>query len=142
MADKYYAWTTINTEVNEYGKVEDSIAVGEEVTQGDLDMSDVEWNTLIESGAVRTEEYPKDLPPGMSPAEHYRAQEAEVAAGTADDETREAVELRLEAGIDEITQKVNAGENVEPKEGEVTSTPKLAPDSTDQAAKPATTSKK
>jgi hypothetical protein len=141
MADKYYAWTTINTEVNEYGKVEDSIAVGEEVTQGDLDISDAEWNSLIENGAIRMEEYPKDLAPGVSPAEHFRAQAAEVAAGTADDETKEAVELRLEAGIDKLVEKVNAGDNVEPKEGEVSSTPKLASDSTDQP-KPAATAKK
>lgn len=137
MADKYYAWTTINTEVDEYGKVQDSIAPGEPVTQSDLDMGDEEWEELVASGAVRTEEYP-DVPDDMSPAEHMRQQEAEVAAGTADDDTKEAVELRLEATKDEIIEKVNAGDNVEP-EGEKSATPKLASDSTSQkpAAKPA-----
>ena len=97
MADTYYAWSKFNTEVNEFGQPTETVMPGEEISQKDLDVSDEEWEALIESGAVSTEEYPEDLPDGMSPAEYYRAQAAEVAAGTADDDTVEAVELRMEA---------------------------------------------
>ena len=117
-ADTYYAWSKFNTEVNEFGQPTETVMPGEEISQKDLDISDEDWAALVESGAVSTEEYPEDLPDGMSPAEFYRAQAAEVAAGTADDDTVEAVELRMEATVDETIEAVNSGDNIEPESEE------------------------
>jgi hypothetical protein len=131
MADKMVAWSTFRTEVNEFGQPTKTIDPGEEVSQSDLGISDEEWQGLIDSGAVRAEEYPEDLPDDMSPAEHFRQQEAEVAAGTADDATVNVVEMRMETLKDETIEKVNAGENVEPG----AEAPKAAPKPAAAAAK-------
>jgi hypothetical protein len=65
----YYAWSNFPTERNEFGQTTKTIKPGDKVTQQDLDVSDDEWNELIELGAVREEEYP-DTDPGQSPAEY------------------------------------------------------------------------
>ena len=71
----YYAWNTFAVEWDETtGLVTEKIMPGEPITQSDLDVSDEEWESLIETGAVSEDEYP-DLPPSISPAEY----EAEMA---------------------------------------------------------------
>ena len=70
----YYAWNTFPVEWDETtGLVTEKIMPGEPITQSDLDVSDEEWESLIETGAVSEDEYP-DLPPQVSPAE-YQAQQ-------------------------------------------------------------------
>lgn len=78
----YYAWSKFKKEVNEWGQVTEWINPGDSVSQGDLDVGDDEWQYLIDSGAVREEEYPENLPPDVSPAEYYAAnpEEAQKAA--------------------------------------------------------------
>lgn len=84
-----YAWSNFKKKVNEWGQVEEWVRPGDSVSQSDLGVSDEEWQDLIDSGAVREQEYPEDLPPDVSPAEYYAANpaeaqeaEAEAASGT------------------------------------------------------------
>lgn len=68
----YYAWSNFPVERNEYGQTTKSIKAGEKISQSDLNVSDEEWEGLIEAGAVREEEYP-DAGPTESPAEYAAA---------------------------------------------------------------------
>jgi len=70
MADKYYAWSNFRLEMNEWGQVTKTLAPGEEVTQETLGVGDEEWQDLIDTGAVRTDEYPDvdaNTPPAQAP---------------------------------------------------------------------------
>src|SRR6266545_3983827 len=75
---KYYAWSTFQLEKNEWGMVTKTLSPGEEVTKVKLNVSDEEWDSLIETGAVSEEKYP-DTAPGQSPAEFYAQEEARSA---------------------------------------------------------------
>ena len=68
----YYAWSNFPVQYDEHGRVTESIEVGDPVSQSDLDVSDEEWDELVENGAVSEDEYP-DIPAHVSPAE-YQAQ--------------------------------------------------------------------
>lgn len=72
---KMYAWSTFNTDVDEYGKAHGKIEPGDEVTADKLDISKEEFETLVEAGAVREQEYP-DVNPTQSPTEYYREEAA------------------------------------------------------------------
>lgn len=85
----YYAWSRF---LQEKGIIEP----GDTVTQDKLKVPNAEWEELVRVGAVRTEEYPSDLPPGISPAEHYRAMEA---SGEMTDEELLALNERLGRGV-------------------------------------------
>src|SRR5215831_18856654 len=76
-AETYYAWSNFPIERNEAGQATKVIAAGDKISQDDLDVSDEEWQSLIDVGAVRTDEYPEDLPDYMAPAEYERAKAAE-----------------------------------------------------------------
>lgn len=78
MAD-YYAWSRFKKKVNEWGRVEEWINPGDKVTRQALSVSQDEWDTLVESGAVRTAKYP-DIANHVSPAEATRAGLAPAAA--------------------------------------------------------------
>lgn len=80
MADKYYAWSTFRLGVNEWGQVTETLDPGEEVTKDKLGVSDEEWQSLIDSGSIRTDEYPSDLPPGVSPAKAPKPKREEESA--------------------------------------------------------------
>lgn len=71
----YYAWNTFTTGWDEHGIPTTKIKPGDPVTQADLDVSDEEWESLVETGAVSEEEYP-DIPSHVSPAEY--AQQLDV----------------------------------------------------------------
>lgn len=60
MAETYYAWTRIPVIRNEWGQLEKEIQPGEKVSASDLDVSDKEFQELIDIGAVRTDEYEAD----------------------------------------------------------------------------------
>lgn len=66
-----YAWSNFITERNEWGQVTGRITVGEEVTQEQLGLSDLDWQELLDVGAVREQEYP-DVPPQVAPAEYIK----------------------------------------------------------------------
>lgn len=66
-----YANTRFKKNVNEWGQVTEWINPGDEVSQGDLNLSDEQWQDFIDSGAV-VEEYPDNLDPQVPPVEYYR----------------------------------------------------------------------
>jgi hypothetical protein len=72
---KMYAWSTFNTEVDEWGKAHGKIEPGDEVTAEKLGVTKEEFADLVEVGAVREQEYP-DVAEGQSPTEYYREQSA------------------------------------------------------------------
>lgn len=74
MAETFFAWSPIR-----YG--DGIIKVGETVTQDQLDVEDDDWNYLVETGAVRTMEYPVPEGSTLSPAEYLRQQAIRLAAG-------------------------------------------------------------
>lgn len=102
MADTYYAWSDIrSSEAEETTDVKVTKA-GETVTASDLGVSDEEFQALVESGAVKTEEYP-ELPEGYtgSPAQYEK--EKVVAQATLDE--AQAV-LDSASGKDEEAEQV------------------------------------
>jgi hypothetical protein len=68
---KMYAWSNFVTERNEAGQATKTIKPGDAVSQADLGVEDEEWEYLVETGAVREEEYP-DIPDDVSPAEYQK----------------------------------------------------------------------
>jgi hypothetical protein len=65
----YYAWSNFTSDVEDKGQIK----VGEKISQDDLGVPDVEWKELIKIGAVREEQYPKNLPSHRSPMEYERS---------------------------------------------------------------------
>lgn len=63
-----YAWAPIRygVEKDDQGVITSTLirAVGEEVSQGDIDASDEDWNYLVANGIVRDAEYPVDVSAG------------------------------------------------------------------------------
>lgn len=70
---KYYAWSPIRS-------VKGDIKVGDVVDPKALEMSEDDFQYLVDTGAVRTKEYP-DVNPGESPADYYKRMAAEIAEG-------------------------------------------------------------
>ena len=66
----YYAWSVFHAERNEWGQPTKTINCGETVSKSDLDVSDADWDYLVETGAVREQPYP-DIPDNVSPREHF-----------------------------------------------------------------------
>jgi|SRR6476646_831415 len=81
-----YAWSKFKGEVNEWGQVTKWIMPGEKISQSDLGVSDEEWDSLVESGAVREDEYP-DIANDVSPAEHFATNPDEAPEPTLDETT-------------------------------------------------------
>lgn len=76
----YYAWSPIRGAVHSDGSRID-VKVGDEVSASDLDMSDEDFQYLIDTGAVRTSEYPVAHDSPLSPVEHYKQKAAEMMEG-------------------------------------------------------------
>jgi hypothetical protein len=103
VAGKYYAWSKFPVEVNEWGQITKTIEPGDEITQTTLGVSDEEWLALVDSGAVRTEGYP-DVPPNLSPAEHYAHQDAALIEGSLpEDEAKEVTKRQSTQAETEFT---------------------------------------
>jgi hypothetical protein len=95
MAKTYYAWSAINkVEAKEGGyKTSDHIKEGDTVTASKLDMSDDDFEYLIETGAVREQPYPP-CGPGQSPTEYMRSLATRAHSGElSNDEVGELMEL-------------------------------------------------
>ena len=113
----YYAYSTFNTEVDEWGRVQKSIKPGDEVSQADLSVDDETWATYVESGVVSTVPHP-ECQPGESPNEAFAREDAALAAGTLSEEDAAKVEERQQAQAEsnknvmtEATKLASAGED-------------------------------
>lgn len=113
----YYAYSTFNTEVDEWGRVQKSIKPGDEVSQSDLAVDDETWQGFIDSGVVSTVPHP-ETQPGESPNEAFAREDAALAAGTLSEEEAAKVEERQEAQkeasynvMTEATKLATAGED-------------------------------
>jgi|SRR5580765_3729328 len=91
-----YAWSKFKKEVNEWGQVTEWIMPGDKISQGDLGVSDEEWESLVETGAVREDEYP-DVPADVPPAQ------------------AEKEEAQQEAVVEELKMQVKEEEEAPPK---------------------------
>lgn len=89
MADKkMYAWSPILNQKK-------NVKVGEEVSESDLDISEDEWDYLVQSGSVRPQKYPSHddgSPVSISPTQHLHEQAAKLADGGYTAEELEAVQ--------------------------------------------------
>lgn len=90
------AWSKFETERNEQGQPTKTIMPGDTVSQSDLGVSDEEWEYLVETGAVREEEYP-DVPDDVSPAE-YQKQVTNAAVNMS--EAQAAVDEATSLGVE------------------------------------------
>lgn len=112
---KMYAWSNFAVERNDYGQITKTIKPGESITQAAIGVDDAEWESLIESGAVREDEYPEDIQPNQSPVEYQRAKEAALLSGELSAENREEllsmIEERAEAEgeVDPATVEATSG---------------------------------
>jgi hypothetical protein len=136
----YYAWTQLRTKVNEWGKTEEAKNVGDEVSQGDFeDMSDEDWQALIDSGAVREVEYPKGaLESGESPERHRTNLLGRLGAGEqlTEDELNELNTLTTGTAVPPNPVEGESGsEQVAPEEVKAP-----APAKKEEAPKPAESS--
>jgi hypothetical protein len=115
MADTYYAFSTIR-----YGATVDEAsgtimsvdekAVGETVSQSDLGLNDDQWEQLVDSGAIRTYEYPP-VEGDQTPATYYKenaAKAVEAAESGMPFTEIMGVPEPLEEGVRESGQLVEA----------------------------------
>lgn len=75
----HYAWSNFPV-YDEEGKLSKQVKVGEEVTAGDLNLEDAEFDSLVASGVIREQEYP--APEGYSGSAVDYAREQLVALTT------------------------------------------------------------
>lgn len=75
-----YAWSNFTIEHNQQGQATKTVKCGQEVTRQSLNVSEKDWEDLIEAGAVRPQPYP-DIPDNVAPAEYFRSQNAARASG-------------------------------------------------------------
>lgn len=118
---KYYAWSNfpIST-VTDSGRAKAAtITVGSEVKASDLDISDDEFQVLIDTGSVREQPYPKavaELTYGDSPNRYYRDQLVKAADG---DLTAEDFKELRAAGLTGDEETAGLGDAAEGTEGDM-----------------------
>jgi len=93
MAD-HYAWSNFQADYDEEKRqFTKKIKPGDEVSQADLGVDDDEWESLVESGAVREQEYPEAIASGEypdSPNKYFTEQMQKAAEGAlSGDEVKE-----------------------------------------------------
>lgn len=95
-----YANSRFKKSVNEWGRVEEWILPGDKISQGDLNVSDEEWQELVDRGAV-VEEYPDGLKdqPQTPPAQYYAENPDEAPESTLD-ETSSSAEMMVAGDTD------------------------------------------
>lgn len=93
-----YANSRFKKDVNEWGRVTAWVNPGDKVSQSDLGVSDDEWQTLINSGAV-VKDYPDALKDKTQtpPAEYYRDNPKEAPKSNIDENTPSADKIATEA---------------------------------------------
>jgi|SRR5215469_2863195 len=89
-----YAWSNFQADFDdETRKFKKIIKPGDEVSQGDLGVEDDEWESILASGAVRDQEYPKAVAEGEyldSPNKYFIDQMAKASEGAlSGDEVKE-----------------------------------------------------
>jgi hypothetical protein len=72
-----FAWSEIRGSDSEGKAV--VVKPGDEVSAGDLNLNDEEFQELVDAGVVRDNDYPEDIPEDQSPTEYYKAQLAALA---------------------------------------------------------------
>lgn len=100
-----YAWSRFQKSVNEWGRVEEWIEPGDEISQSDLGVNDEEWQSLIDSGAVREEEYP-DIDRQTTPADYYKANPDEAPEVNVDETTPSEIAMPKTETADETGKKL------------------------------------
>ena len=95
-SDKFYAYSTFNTKINEWGRVEETVQPGDEITQAKLGVSDDEWNEYVERGIVSMVPYPQNLGPGETPNEAFARENLALSRGELDEDAAKAVQARQE----------------------------------------------
>jgi len=104
-----YAWSRFAKTINEWGRVEEWIEPGDEISQADIGVNDDEWQELQDNGAVREEAYPP-VEVDQSPAEYYRenpdeAPEIDVDENTPTPEAMEKIDAGLASGMKMPTEE-------------------------------------
>lgn len=94
----WYAWSKFETERNDAGIATKFIMPGEKITQDKLSVGDAEWEYLVETGAVREQEYP-DIPDDVAPAEAARGRLGQSIVEATTHEVTSG-ELRSMAGVE------------------------------------------
>lgn len=86
-----YANSRFKKTVNEWGRVEEWIMPGDEISQDDLNVSDEEWQGLVDSGAV-VDDYPEALKndPQTPPVDYYRNNPDEAPSSNLDESSPSA----------------------------------------------------
>lgn len=103
-----YANSRFMAEINEWGRVTKWIEPGEEIKQSDLNVSDAEWQSLIDAGVV-VESYPKGLGKLTPPAEYYKNNPEELP------EDNSAVEVGQQEEQQTVTEEQQQQQQGEPK---------------------------
>lgn len=81
-----YAWSRFAKDIDEWGHVGSYIEPGDEISQGDIGVSDEEWQELQDVGAVSETPYPP-VASGQSPAEYYQQNPDEAPEVDVNEET-------------------------------------------------------
>lgn len=120
----YYAWSPMAKEVDEWGRVTDRVKLGDTVSAGDLDISDEEFQELIDARAVREQPYPEaciDSP--VPPSEYFKTLLAGAAEGTLTEEDSKALS-KMNLGFDDSSSSKLApsSEEIEDVSGQTGST--------------------
>lgn len=129
-----YAWSPIRYGGKgdpETGAISDVqvVEAGDEVDAGKLGISDEEFEALVESGAVREEKYPENIPAGMSAMQFIRQQAmdaghaAETTGGTWMLNETQQMEVARAAQMDVEERGEGEDEEVTPEDARQALTP-------------------
>src|SRR5215831_16258629 len=100
MASTYFAWSPIQLDVDEKGRSQ-FVKLGEKVSAGDLDMSDEEFQELIDARVVREQPYPEELvSSAQPPSDYFKELLAGAAEGTLTKEQTDAL-AKMNLGFDD-----------------------------------------
>lgn len=117
----YYAWSPIVAKRNEQGMTTEMIQPGDTVTQKAAGLGDADWEYLLETGAIREDEYPQDLAMGQAPAEKEREQVQAMYRGELEPEEVEEIQIKL-GTADPATLEATSGKQSEPEPEDITTT--------------------
>lgn len=96
MAGALYAWSPILKEPDEKGRAQ-FVKLGETVTASDLDMTDEDFQYLVDVKAVREQPYPEELTTSPTPpSEYYKQLLAGAAEGSlSEDQSKDLSKMTI-----------------------------------------------
>jgi|SRR5215831_35081 len=121
----YNAWSPIVTgELDDRGQPV-TIKLGESVSASDLDMTDEEFQTLIDNKVVREQPYPQSLVDSViPPSEYFKDLLAGAAEGSlTEDQVKELAGMNLGFDDSSSTKLAPTSEEVEDVSGTTSTTP-------------------